>query len=95
MKRRAADDHPERATADQSPTATLVPVRERIAHLVMNLPETAIEFLDAFRAVLSHSDRDLSGLYETLPMVHCHCFTRFLDPSEAEADIRKVCGNKL
>lgn len=61
----------------------------------MNLPDTAIEFLDALRGVLSHTDRNLSGLYETMPMVHCHCFTRFLDPAEAESDIRKVCGDNL
>ena len=67
--------------------------RVRVAHIVMNLPETAIEFLDALRGVLS--DRNLRGLYDTMPMVHCHCFTRYLDPVEAEADIVKVCGFKL
>ena len=59
----------------------------------MNLPETAIEFLDAFQGLFSlssSSERDLRGAYETLPMVHCHCFTRFLDPDEARADIVKV-----
>lgn len=61
----------------------------------MNLPDTAILFLDAFRGVLSPEnagERDLSGLYAegTMPMVHCHCFTRELEPEKAEVDIRQV-----
>lgn len=66
--------------------------RNRISQFVMNLPDTAIEFLDAFRGSMdgAESGRDLTGVYQVMPMVHCHCFTRFLDPAEAEADIRKV-----
>ena len=61
----------------------------------MNLPDTAILFLDAFRGVLSPAnagDRDLSGVYdrEHMPMVHCHCFTRELEPERAAVDIRQV-----
>ncbi|KAH8120029.1 S-adenosyl-L-methionine-dependent methyltransferase [Phellopilus nigrolimitatus] len=76
----------------RSPSESPLParhMRNRIAHFVMNLPDTAIEFLDAFRGILTTSGRELSGLYDVMPMVHCHCFTRYLDPGEAEADIRK------
>lgn len=66
------------------------PPRNRIAHFVMNLPDTAIDFLDAFRGALSHQGRDLRGVYCELPVVHCHCFTRFLELAEARADIEKV-----
>ncbi len=64
-----------------------------ISHYVMNLPDSAIQFLDAFRCILSFlsSERNLSGHGEIeLPMIHCHCFTRELDRDEAEADIRRV-----
>lgn len=57
----------------------------------MNLPDSAILFLGAFRGVLSPANvggRDLSGIYAQMPMVHCYCFTR--DPSSAEVDIREV-----
>lgn len=65
--------------------------RKRIDHFVMNLPDTAILFLDAFHGILSPGEgHDLLALYETMPMVHCHCFTRELDPYKAEADIRQV-----
>jgi tRNA (guanine37-N1)-methyltransferase len=77
------------------PPSQLLP-RKRIAHFVMNLPDSAITFLDAFRGILapslspSQSDIDLGGLYDLMPMVHCHCFTRELDREAAERDIRHV-----
>ena len=70
----------------------LAPPRNYISHFVMNLPDSAIEFLDAFRGILNVEDSgpNLSASYQRLPMVHCHCFTRFLEESEAEADIKEV-----
>jgi tRNA (guanine37-N1)-methyltransferase len=73
-------------------------MRKRIAHFVMNLPDSAITFLDAFRGVLvpssssssSQAAIDLSALYDVMPMVHCHCFTRELEHEAAERDIRHV-----
>jgi tRNA (guanine37-N1)-methyltransferase len=62
----------------------------------MNLPDSAITFLDAFRGILapssspSESDIDLGALYDVMPMVHCHCFTREMDREAAERDIRHV-----
>ncbi|KAI8083103.1 guanine(37)-N1-methyltransferase [Halteromyces radiatus] len=53
-------------------------------HFVMNLPETAIDFLDAFRGLY----QDQKALYDSLdpspklPTVHCHCFTRSDDPAQ-------------
>lgn len=95
QERRARQDKTKDSPAiveANSPSSTQ-PHRNRVAHFVMNLPDTAIEFLDAFRGVLSGEERELSGLYEIMPLVHCHCFTRFLDAGEAEMDIRKVRGS--
>lgn len=65
--------------------------RRRIDHFVMNLPDTAISFLDTFRGILAVDEHyDLASIYEIMPIVHCHCFTRELDPQKAEADIRQV-----
>lgn len=62
----------------------------------MNLPDTAMEFLDAFRGVL-HPDnadgRGLSGIYdsqEKMPRIHCYAFTRLRDEELAAAELRKV-----
>ncbi|OBZ90883.1 tRNA (guanine(37)-N1)-methyltransferase [Choanephora cucurbitarum] len=46
------------------------------SHFIMNLPATAIEFLDAFRGIY----KGQSIPSESLPMIHCHCFTRSSDP---------------
>jgi tRNA (guanine37-N1)-methyltransferase len=67
--------------------------RMRISHFVMNLPDSAIQFLDAFRGILSRIDasyRDLREIYDVMPMIHCHCFTRELDHDKAKADILTV-----
>jgi tRNA (guanine37-N1)-methyltransferase len=67
--------------------------RNLVSHFVMNLPDSAIQFLDAFRGIFSGlhiNGRDLRGLYDTMPMIHCHCFTRELDPDTARMDIQKV-----
>lgn len=80
------------ASVDQSTGIKHLSPRQAISHFVMNLPDSAIDFLDCFRGIFSGSagERDLSGIYTNMPMVHCHCFTRELQPDMAEADIRQV-----
>ncbi|KAG1754966.1 Met-10+ like-protein-domain-containing protein [Suillus paluster] len=84
------------ASVDKSTVNNQSP-RQIISHFVMNLPDSAIDFLDSFRGILSEStsERDLSGIYTEMPMVHCHCFTRELEPDRAQADIRQRVESKL
>ena len=81
-------------TSSHSPPPPALPLRRRISHFVMNLPDSAITFLDAYRGIFSPGSvggRDISGEYDnSMPMIHCHCFTRELEPHKAEADIRMV-----
>ncbi|ORX61562.1 hypothetical protein DM01DRAFT_1332163 [Hesseltinella vesiculosa] len=57
-------------------------------HFVMNLPDTAIEFLGAFTGLY----KDQKALYDAadpkplLPMVHCHCFTKSDEPAKDIAE---------
>ena len=65
------------------------PPRKLISHFVMNLPDSAIQFLDAFRGILSTPE--LKDVYQSMPMIHCHCFTREVtNPAKAEQDITEV-----
>ena len=56
----------------------------------MNLPDSAIEFLDAFRGILA--EPELREAYAgRMPMVHCHCFTKEVDDqTRAETNIKQV-----
>ena len=64
--------------------------RRHISHFVMNLPDSAIEFMDAFRGILA--EPELREAYAgRMPMVHCHCFTKEVDDqTRAETNIKQV-----
>ncbi|KIJ22013.1 hypothetical protein PAXINDRAFT_63699, partial [Paxillus involutus ATCC 200175] len=82
----------------ESPLAPNVPSRKEVTQFVMNLPDSALEFLDAFRGILAplaEPEGQLSGIYDTMPMVHCYCFTRQPDADKAEADIRQRAEDKI
>ncbi|KAJ7195552.1 hypothetical protein B0H12DRAFT_1169333 [Mycena haematopus] len=70
--------------------------RNRISHFVMNLPDSAITFLDAFRGILSHQGRqEVEKIYTIMPMIHCHCFTREIEPERARVDILRRVEERI
>ncbi|KAL1737244.1 Met-10+ like-protein-domain-containing protein [Schizophyllum commune] len=92
----------EKTTATTGATSTTP--RSHIDHFVMNLPESAIEFLDAFRGLYADDPRyNIDGLEGThggkpdalpMPMIHVHCFTR--EPEEgAREDIMERATARL
>lgn len=78
-----------------SPVAAVAPAgppRRIVNHFVMNLPDSAIDFLGAFRG-LYNPLYELDGAREEvarvgLPLIHCYCFTK--EGDEAEKDILAV-----
>jgi tRNA (guanine37-N1)-methyltransferase len=82
----------QRILSEGSALETAVP-RNRVSAFIMNLPDSAIQFLDAFRGILaSDGTHDFRHIYDIMPMVHCYCFTRELELTKAEVDIRSVCA---
>ncbi|KAG0281780.1 tRNA(m(1)G37)methyltransferase [Linnemannia exigua] len=82
-----------------APVAPVIPPAHNFKtfdHFVMNLPATAIEFLDAFRGLFKGREEQIPEPKTQLPMIHCHCFSKSEKP---EDDVRErveaVMGGKL
>ncbi|KAF9208292.1 tRNA(m(1)G37)methyltransferase [Haplosporangium sp. Z 27] len=65
-------------------------------HFVMNLPGSAIEFLDAFRGLFHGRESDIPEPKKQLPMIHCHCFSKSDEPEKDVAErVEAVMGGRL
>ena len=73
---------------------SLPPPPRLVSHFIMNLPASALTFLDAYRGIyrplLELPDFDADAARRSRPMVHCYCFSRSATAEEATPDICEV-----
>ncbi|KAK9029737.1 hypothetical protein V6N11_026840 [Hibiscus sabdariffa] len=77
----ANSDHKKKGNAHKRMKASVLPKTkawEHVDHVIMNLPASALQFLDAFRAIISR--KNWQG---QLPLVHCYCFIRANETTES------------
>lgn len=85
-----------------NPTETTLPAPEStartISHFVMNLPGSALEFLDAYngcyKPLLSQSDFPGVEAIE-MPYIHVHCFSKEPEGDPARDDICRVSAVQI
>lgn len=83
----SSDPIPEGETPASEPTA------RTISHFVMNLPGSALEFLDAYNGCYKPllAEPDFPGIEAIeMPYIHVHCFSKEAEGEPATNDICKA-----
>lgn len=83
-------------TPSPQSTPELLPVPKAPSHYVMNLPDSALTFLDAFAGLYADSKLRLAAFGTDnpepaqYPLIHVHCFHKH-EPTEPEPTPEQIC----
>ncbi|QSL65703.1 hypothetical protein MERGE_003016 [Pneumocystis wakefieldiae] len=64
-------------------------------HFIMNLPETSIEFLDAFKGIYSEHKHLFFSDKNSLPTLHVYCFSKLDPPDDLVSKLSSSLGTTL
>lgn len=78
------------SSTDQGRQGNASKILKPFTHVVMNLPASAVEFVDVFQGLYS------AHRQATLPMIHCYCFSKSQSPGEdAKEQVERKLGSSL
>ncbi|EXJ88406.1 tRNA wybutosine-synthesizing protein 2 [Capronia coronata CBS 617.96] len=90
ISRSATDEEKKAAQEAAKKSARMIQEPTAFSHYVMNLPASAIEFLDAFKGTYYGREAEFAPVTETkLPLIHLYLFQA--KHAEEEAELQEIC----
>ncbi|CAN3358691.1 tRNA (guanine(37)-N(1))-methyltransferase [Diutina catenulata] len=89
VKRRKVDEQGVERSVRENEMATLA-VPRHFSHYVMNLPDSALTFLDAFIGLFNNFESSEKSTFKEMPMIHVHCFEKYSNDEAPEPSLEEI-----
>ncbi|OBA23911.1 hypothetical protein METBIDRAFT_30278 [Metschnikowia bicuspidata var. bicuspidata NRRL YB-4993] len=101
VKRRKTDSNTQLATTEKSVEITQIQIPQFISNYVMNLPDSALTFLDEFVGLYTH-DEEVERIAKSdpnfrLPIINVHCFEKYSsdEPEPTMDDLHRRVHSRI